>query len=236
MHRGATTGRRAVALAVGASVATAVGIVVTPAASATRPRAAQAAMTTKNLVSDGDFSTPAATLSHPGAFQGQGLFTDFCATGYTDPDCPTAYPTFGSWQVTSGSIDVNAANYIAAPTGAPTGTQSVDLDGYTQRGAIAQTLATRKRKRYTGTFMLAANPAGTTPPSNAVVKRVAVTIGKRTIARFSFNDTGDSQLSMGYKLEHFHFTAAGPKTVLGFRSLDAKRSSNGPEISEIAVQ
>jgi hypothetical protein len=171
-----------------------------------------------NIVADGNFATPALASS----------YTEFCAT-VTGTSCPTVNPVFGSWTVTSASVDLASAALLAPPAGDPAGTQSVDMDGFTP-GTIAQTLTVTPGGTYTGTIEISANPS-----CGVTTKTMNVLINGAGIANYVYPSTESPFGPPTWLPETFTFTATGSTAVLSFQSTDPAASQCGNEITDVTA-
>ncbi len=163
-----------------------------------------------NLVTNGNFSSTCASPT----------FCTYPAGDTTD---------IPGWTVTQGSIDL-ITGYWQAPPG---GGNSIDLDGFFQRGGVASTsFGTTAGAAYQLTFELSGNPDGGNP-----IKTVEVQIGN-AIQTFSFDTSvaGNTHGDMKWVKETLNFLALGPLTTLSFTSLDDPNSAFGPVIGDIDVE
>jgi len=168
-----------------------------------------------NLVNNGNFGS---TCGDP----------NFCTYSAGDStDIP-------SWTVTQGSIDL-ITGYWQAPPG---GGNSIDLDGFFQRGGVASTsFGTTTGAAYQLTFELSGNPDGAQFGANPI-KTVEVQVGNQ-IQTFTFDTSangGNSRSDMKWVKETLNFVALGALTSLSFTSLDDIQSAFGPVIGNIDVE
>lgn len=132
--------------------------------------------------------------------------------------------TFGKWTVTSGSIDLVTASYWTPAQGV----QSVDLDG-SNAGAIAQNLSTTAGTSYSLSFAMAGNPV-----CGSQVVQMQVVWGSTVVATLSFDTTGHSTSSMGWKHHTYTVQATSATTSLSFVSLT--QSLCGPTLDNVSVK
>jgi choice-of-anchor C domain-containing protein len=136
------------------------------------------------------------------------------------------------WTVSLGNIDYIGSLWVAAD-----GVRSLDLEGSAGTcivptncpGGIAQTFSTVAGQQYTVTFDLAGNLFNI-----PTIKTVQVSAAGQS-QDFSFNVTGHSAGSMGWVLETWTFTAAGPTTTLEFDTADNPATGFGPAIDNVSV-
>lgn len=142
--------------------------------------------------------------------------------------------TIGPWTVTQNNIDLIGKGFWQAADGV----QSVDLSGSSSsgpalEGGVARVVDTDTLPlplfTYVGTFCLAGNPQG--GPS---VKTGQVLVNGSPVRDISFDTTGKSTTSMGYRLETFSFTAAGPHALVEFRSTTP--TAYGPVIDKVSFK
>jgi choice-of-anchor C domain-containing protein len=166
----------------------------------------------QNLVSNGSFEQPIAP---------SGNFLTFSAGS-----------TFGGWTVASGSIDL-INNYWSAPSG----TQSVDLNG-NQVGAIYQDLATTAGGVYDLFFMMAGNPVGMFDKSMDVFWG-AVGSSLVKVGSFTFIQTGTSTTNMRWtEMEVQGLMASSSSTRLLFQSTTPNTGTHifyGPALDDVRV-
>ena len=129
--------------------------------------------------------------------------------------------TINDWTVSAGTVDYIGTYWLASD-----GNRSIDLTGYTA-GAISKTFATVVGRTYTVTFDLAGNPAG-----GPATKSLNVNAGATTTP-YSFDTTGHTLASMGWRSETFVFTATTPSTTLTFTSLNT--GFFGPALDNIVI-
>ncbi|HEY2724657.1 MAG TPA: DUF642 domain-containing protein [Pseudonocardiaceae bacterium] len=142
--------------------------------------------------------------------------------------------TIGPWTVTQNNIDLIGRGFWQAADGV----QSVDLSGSSSsgpalEGGVARVVDTDTLPlplfTYVGTFCLAGNPQG--GPS---VKTGQVLVNGSLVHDFSFDTTGKSTTSMGYRPETFSFTASGPHALVEFRSTTP--TAYGPVIDKVSFK
>jgi hypothetical protein len=133
--------------------------------------------------------------------------------------------TFGSWTVNSGSIDIRGT-----ATGYQTieGSQFLFLNGLA-RGDIFQDLSTDAGQSYLISFQMAGDVFGN-DLSN--VKPMQVGFGSSS-QTFSFDVTGNTELSLGWTGMSFVATAQSTVTRLEFTSLID--GTGGPAIDAVSV-
>lgn len=132
--------------------------------------------------------------------------------------------TFGKWTVTNGSIDLVTTSYWMPAQGA----QSVDLDG-SNAGTISQNLSTIPGTNYSLSFALAGNPV-----CGSQVVQMQVVWGSIVVATLSFDTTGHSTTSMGWKHHTYTVQATSATTSLSFVSLT--QSYCGPALDAVTVK
>jgi choice-of-anchor C domain-containing protein len=134
--------------------------------------------------------------------------------------------TFGAWSVGAGNVD------LAQAWQAPSGTQSVDLEGTNADGEVHQDLATTAGGHYLIKFKLAGNPEGA-----PAIKTIQVTWGGVIVATFTFDTTGHTTQDMGWVTKKVKVVAQGSTTRLGFQSADEPNGHNsfGPTIDSVKV-
>jgi choice-of-anchor C domain-containing protein len=99
----------------------------------------------------------------------------------------TTGQTIGAWTVTAGSVDLIRAYWAPAD-----GFQSIDLNG-NAAGTLAQTFATTVGATYELRFSMAGNPDYT------LTKAMHVWWGAQDLGLFTFAQTGQSRLAMGWQ-------------------------------------
>lgn len=130
----------------------------------------------------------------------------------------------GPWHVTSGSVGLTT-NYWQNVAGA----QSVDLAGNSP-GAISQTFTLAWPGTYVVRFHYAGNPDGT-----PVRKHLTVSAGGVTV-RKTFNTTGHSLASMGWKTATLRFTGTqGELVTLSFTDTDHGGTPYGMVLDHVTV-
>jgi hypothetical protein len=186
-----------------------------------------------NLIGDGSFESPAVMA---------GGFGDF-PTGSTLGTCGLAAPgspgyQVNCWRVFGGTVDVAAAPYWAGKGSK----QSIELNG-TGPGDILQMIGVAPNTTYHFSFYMSGDPfiAG-------VVKLLAVQeqfdgggnyITGGPLGTFSFDTTGHTTTSMGYKLVTTSFTT-GPNAHYADVELQSLTVNNnalwwGPVVDGAAV-
>ena len=129
--------------------------------------------------------------------------------------------TFGKWTVTNGSIDLVTASYWMPAQGV----QSVDLDG-SNAGTVSQNLSTTSGTSYSLSFALAGNPV-----CGPQVVQMQVVWGSIVVDTLSFDTTGHSTSSMGWKHHTYTVQATSATTSLSFVSLT--QSACGPALDAV---
>lgn len=126
------------------------------------------------------------------------------------------------WTVTNGSVD-----YINSYWQPAQGSYSLDMSG-NGPGTISQTLnGLTSGQSYKVSFDLAGNPDG----GQGTKQLTVAAVGSQN---YFFTVTGsDSKTSMGWALESFVFTAAGPTALLSFAS-DVS-SPYGPALDNVSI-
>jgi choice-of-anchor C domain-containing protein len=115
-----------------------------------------------------------------------------------------------AWTITTGSIDMTRA-----PRFTPVdGSQSLDLNGCTTAGRIAQSLTVKPGKSYAVTFSYAGNFEG-----SPTVKAFHVELnGTQVGSTFSFDTTGRSGSNMGWVRGEVDFVPTGATVEVAFAS------------------
>ena len=168
-----------------------------------------------SIVTNGDFESPVVS----GAFEN------------------LTWPGFDSWGVepTSPDGDWASIDIVRDLWPAPSGAQSVDLNGsYGSGAALTQTLATEVGGTYTLSFSFAGNP----DPSEAcatspVVKSMEVFWGGAGVGVFAFDTTGRSLADPGWQRISMPVSATASATTLAFHSL--VYGACGPALDAVAV-
>ena len=146
---------------------------------------------TKNLVKDGGFESPKKP-----------------AGGGVDYN---AGQKIGPWSVTSGSVDLTTLYWQNAA-----GSQSLDLAGLTS-GAVAQTITLQWTGTYTVHFKYAGNSEGNPIRKHMTLTANAPTWGAPVTLSKTFDTTGHSDASMGWKSGKLTFAGtAGDVVTLSF--------------------
>lgn len=129
-----------------------------------------------------------------------------------------------NWTVNSGSVD-----YIGTYWDASDGTRSIDLSG-NEPGSISQELTTVSGATYKVSFDLSGNPDG-----GENEKNVEVSANDGTIQNYAFDKSviTDKATDMKWAPQEYQFVAAGPSTILKFRSLET--DAYGPAVDKIVV-
>jgi choice-of-anchor C domain-containing protein len=130
------------------------------------------------------------------------------------------------WTVTRGQIDLVTASHWPAGKGK----RSLDLHGTAGYGGVKQTLATKKGKRYTVTFLLAGNPGGQ-------VKEKSVWVTAAGDAKkFTFDAKGKSLTDMGWEKMTWEFAADADETELEIYTAETTDEFCGPAIDNVSVK
>jgi choice-of-anchor C domain-containing protein len=169
-----------------------------------------------NLIANGSFEE--ASVS-PGSFV----------------DLPAGSTALKDWTVTLNHIDyANAGLWLAS-----NGSHSLDLEGSACNtrttteclGGVKQTFATVKGQNYDVSFDLAGNPYG-----GSKVKTLKVSAAGQSM-NFTFDISGHNVRSMGWKIQHWTFTAQYAATTLEFDSADSipNLSGWGPALDNVIV-
>lgn len=135
----------------------------------------------------------------------------------------TGSTTITGWTVRSAGID-----YIGTYWVAQDGARSVDLSA-TAAGGVEQTFDTETGVHYTVTFYFAGNPTG----CGAAVKGMDVGATGNPSQHYTFDVTGHTQASMGWRKETYAFVAAGTSTTLFFQSTE--NSGCGPAVDNVSM-
>lgn len=129
------------------------------------------------------------------------------------------------WTVTRGQIDVLSTHWQAGE-----GKRSLDLHGTAGYGGVKQTLATRKGKTYTVTFLLAGNPGGQVKEKSVWV---AAAGDKK---KFTFDAKGKSLTDMGWEKMTWEFSADADETELEIYTAETTDEFCGPAIDAVSVK
>jgi|SRR5882724_9925910 len=139
------------------------------------------------------------------------------------------------WPVTLSHID-----YIGGLWVASNGTHSLDLEGSMCNtrstteclGGVKQTFATTSGQKYDVSFDLSGNPYGAPK-----IKTLKVSAAGQS-QTFTFNVTGHSTRSMGWKTQHWTFTANAAETTIEFVSGDTTPNVSGwgPALDNVIVK
>jgi choice-of-anchor C domain-containing protein len=131
----------------------------------------------------------------------------------------------GPWTVTPNNVDLNGEGFYQAADGV----QSLDLSG-NSTGGVERSFDTVSLPlplfTYTVTYCLAGNPDG-----GPAVKTGQVLVDNAVVQNFSSDTTGKSRSNMGYQLQKFSFTSAGPTAKVEFRS--TTNTVYGPVIDKV---
>ncbi|MBX2823552.1 MAG: choice-of-anchor C family protein, partial [Gammaproteobacteria bacterium] len=169
-------------------------------------------------------STVGPDLISNGSFE---IAPDGGATGNTVVSAGDA-TTIQDWSVTSGDVDVIAANNVLGAT-ATDGDKSIDLNGNSV-GSIEQSISTVSGKTYVVSFQQTGDPDNGEGTTDVQVSAGATSQG------FSYTEPGTAtQSDPGAILQSFTFTATAATTVLSFQSLDVSTPNAGPIIDEVKV-
>lgn len=170
---------------------------------------------TENLIVNGSFEE--ASIK-PGSYQ----------------DVPAGSTAIKGWTVTLNHID-----YIGTLWGASDGKFSLDLEGSVCNtrdatsclGGVKQTFPTVAGRAYNVSFDLAGNLY-----SGPKVKTIKVSAAGKN-QTFAFDMTGHNAAKMGWKTEHWSFTATAASTTLEFDSADSVPglSGWGPALDNVIV-
>lgn len=165
-----------------------------------------------------------------------GSFEDCTVKPGSYQDLAKSSTAIKGWAVTVNHIDyVNAA--LWSPSN---GKFSLDLEGSACAtnsstaclGGVQQTFATVKDQRYDVTFDLAGNPYG-----GPKIKTLKVSAAGQT-KNFIFDVTGHNPRAMGWKTQHWTFTANAAQTTIEFDSADTapNLSGWGPALDNVIVK
>ena len=102
-------------------------------------------------------------------------------------------------------------------------------------GSVSQTIAVTPGQIYNVSFWLAGNP-----DNGPTIKQLGATTTSNGSLTFFFDTTGFDKTNMGWTLESFNFTAAGPLETLTFASLACageidNRCAFGPALDDVSV-
>jgi choice-of-anchor C domain-containing protein len=163
-----------------------------------------------------------------------GSFEESSIDPATHQDLPSGSTAIAGWTVT-GHID-----YVASLWAASDGKHSLGMDGSACNthtatgclGGIKQTFATVAGQKYDVSFDLAGNPL-----NGPKVKTLKVSAAGQT-QNFTFDITGHSAAHMGWKTEHWTFTATSVETTIEFDSADnaPNLSGWGPALDNVIVK
>jgi choice-of-anchor C domain-containing protein len=139
------------------------------------------------------------------------------------------------WTVTLNHID-----YIGGLWVASNGTHSLDLDGSMCNtrstteclGGVKQTFTTTSGQKYDVTFDLSGNPYGAPK-----IKTLKVSAAGQSQS-FTFDVTGHNPRSMGWKTQHWTFTANAAESTIEFDSADTAPNVSGwgPALDNVIVK
>ncbi len=171
----------------------------------------------ENLIVNGSFEESSV---NPGSYQ----------------DLPAGSTAIKGWTVTLNHIDyINASLWPASD-----GQHSLDLDGSACNtsattaclGGIKQTFATVSGQKYDVSFDFAGNPM-----NGPKIKTLKVSAAGESQS-FTFDITGHSAGNMGWKTQHWTFTATAAETTLEFDSADSapNLSGWGPALDNVIVK
>jgi choice-of-anchor C domain-containing protein len=186
-------------------VAAVLGLVATALAAPPALTAASAATT--NLIVNGSFESPSIWQSN--------LLVEYDAGS-------TAMP---GWTVGGNSVDLTGKNYWEAEDG----DQSLDLSG-SAPGSVSQTVSTTPGANYTLTWYMAGNTNCGQP-----VKTMHVLWNGTLIDSPSFNDSGDSNTSMGWIQQQINVTATGTSSVVEFADATPDMSECGAALDNVSL-
>ncbi len=129
---------------------------------------------------------------------------------YTSPGVPAGF----NWTVGGAGVDVVDSIWWQPQSGA----QSLDLNAGGYAGSVSQLLATSADTMYRVSFWIAANPNHSAPESEGpAIKTMDVAFGSTTYS-YSFDVTGHSESSMGWRYEEFLASTTSASTLLSFLS------------------
>ncbi len=131
--------------------------------------------------------------------------------------------TFGSWTVTTGSVQLHGTGWQRSPSGG----RSVDLDGDTP-GGISQTLSTIAGNTYTVRYLLSANGSG------ALTRSMEVSAAGISESSTITTSSTHSATNADWQERFFTFTATGANTTLQFRSL-SQSGNAGAILADVSV-
>lgn len=165
-----------------------------------------------------------------------GSFEESTANPGTFQDLAAGSTAIKGWTVTLKHIDyINAGLWLASD-----GKHSLDLEGSACAtnsmtaclGGVKQTFATVAGQKYDVSFDLSGNPYG-----NPKIKTLKVLAADQSQI-FTFDVTGHNPRSMGWKTEHWTFTANAAQTTIEFDSADAvpNLSGWGPALDNVIVK
>ena len=163
-----------------------------------------------------------------------GSFEDSTLKPASFQDMAAGSTAIKGWTVTLKHID-----YIGGLWVASNGAHSLDLEGSMCNtrstteclGGIKQSFATTSGQKYDVSFDLSGNPYGAPK-----IKTLKISAAGQS-QNFTFNVTGHSPRSMGWKTQHWTFIANAAETTLEFDSADAvpNISGWGPALDNVVV-
>ena len=127
------------------------------------------------------------------------------------------------WVVIRGQIDYYPGWQVAD------GSVSLDLNGSPGVGGVEQTFVTVPDQQYLVTFSLAGNPH-----THQVYTMTVAAAGQS--ADFSFDNTGYTEVDMGWTTKSWTFTATGTSTTLQMYSTTTATPLDGPALDNVSVQ
>jgi choice-of-anchor C domain-containing protein len=134
----------------------------------------------------------------------------------------------GSTAITGWTVGGNGIDYIGGYWQASDGSRSLDMSGL-GAGTIASTsFTTMMSQKYLVSFDMAGNTDG-----GPIIKSLDVAAPGYTNT-FTFDTTGMSHTSMGWKTYSFVFTATGTTSSLSFSSLD--NTPYGPALDNVRAE
>jgi choice-of-anchor C domain-containing protein len=134
----------------------------------------------------------------------------------------TAIP---GWSIGGNSIDLVGENYWQAEDG----DQSIDLSG-SAPGSVSQTVATTPGQNYTLTWYMAGNTN-----CGQAIKTMDVSWNGTLVDAPTFNDSGDSNGSMGWEQMQLNVTATGASSVVEFADATPDMSECGATLDNVSL-
>lgn len=168
---------------------------------------ASPAVTSANLIQNGSFESPSIWQT----------------TSLVEYD--TGSTTMPGWTVGGDSVDLTGENYWDAEDG----DQSLDLSGAAP-GSVSQSVATTAGTVYTLTWWMAGNPNCGQP-----IKTMDVSWDGTVVDAPTFNDTGDSNTSMGWVQLQLNVQATGSSSVLEFADATTDQSQCGATLDNVSL-